>query len=307
MKKKQRAHAAHKELDAAAVRKEETADPRLEKTVELRLEKTAELQSEKTAEETGVEREEETGVNTAPPADLRADDKATYITSAPCSTDTKDTSVWAMLDNHLNESTLDQSSDPALSRALWERDASDARSRRNGSRGDSGASGVLSLLGASPRFATVAGEHEAERNLARSVEKVERLPERLLCSGADPSPVRPAGTGAGEERGPLGRKKGVTFAAGGAPPRGGGVHGRAACRKLPYAATLPHAGGQIHGMMTTPLSTLSKSTESQANPMNESVIVSNDKASGEKRLFGASPSPLKGIGGDDEGDDTDTL
>ena len=185
--------------------------------------------------------------------------------------------------------------------------------------GVSGVSGVLSFLGESPLFdidqTLTAEENEAEKNLVRSAEKVKRLEEHLLRSATDGaggmmmlSPVQPRkmmedGGAINNDKsndGNMGRERGVTFAIQGGweTPRGSIPH------YSPYAKS-PYVTGGGGMMMTpskmTPSKLLSESMEAQVNPMNESVIVSDgsdDDESGDNNH--AEPSPLKGIGSEDE-------
>ena len=253
-------------------------------------------------------------------------------------------SQWAMLGNHMNETTMDREENSAeleselalISPARWKQQEQqqqhDLRSESlsvgddsnlgntigDGSNG--GISGVLSFLGESPLFDETIAEDddgdEATRNLDRSAEKVRRLEEHLLRSvakaggGGVPSPVQPPrgvgnddgccdddshvvpahGAGGGNDR-----EKEVTFAIeeGWETPRP--KNGYSKYRNSPYVAD--SKGGMT--MMMTPSSKMGESMEVQANPMNESVIVSDDEASGDAV---GSPSPLKGIGSDDGSD-----
>lgn len=165
-------------------------------------------------------------------------------------------SPWAMLGNHLNETTMDREENSAelaselaqISPARWEQQRHDLRSESLSSESNlgntigssnGGISGVLSFLGESPLFdQTVAEEDEAERNLNRSAEKVKRLEEHLLRSATAggegvPSPVQPprkVGNDDGDDDPVLAtageendREKEVTFAIqeGWETPRGG--------------------------------------------------------------------------------------
>ncbi|KAL7539525.1 hypothetical protein ACHAXR_009909 [Thalassiosira sp. AJA248-18] len=249
------------------------------------------------------------------------------------SLDEKDTSSWAMMGNHLNETTLDNESNIAISPeqlkqhgggvpSEWSSTSSGSglsssgAAAAAGASGISGISGVLSFLGESPLFSdeTITEEqYEAETNLTRSAEKVKRLEEHLLRSAADGggmlSPVQkqPRGGGDGDDYGAaaaavgdsveeggmmIGREKEVTFAIQGGWETPKGISGYSKYAKSPYVDN----NGKGGGMMMTPTSKLSESMEAQANPMNESVIVSDDEASGGDNNV----SPLKGIGSYDD-------
>ncbi|KAL9180436.1 hypothetical protein ACHAXT_008406 [Thalassiosira profunda] len=198
------------------------------------------------------------------------------------SLDMSDGSAWAMMHNHCDETTMDQeqASELAITPGQWKHELyslSSVGSRNSRSlRGGDGASGVLSFLGESPLFDnTIVEEDEVENNLQRSAEKVKKLEEHLLRgAGGLLSPVQP-------EKGP--QEKEVTFAIddGWKTPRGTSSK----YPKSPY----------VHPAMTP--SKLSESMMVQANPLNESVIVS-DGSDDELGDAVASPSPMKGIGGD---------
>mmetsp|Transcript_35074 Transcript_35074/g.73994 ORF Transcript_35074/g.73994 Transcript_35074/m.73994 type:complete len:1706 (-) Transcript_35074:109-5226(-) len=277
MKRKQMANAARKELDSSAGAA------------------AAAAHDEKESDETIPVDDDGVATSTV------ENNKAAMNNSQ--STEEKDTSIWAMMGNHLNESTMDQeqSSELAITPARWmQQNDVPSRWSSNGSNhsgnGGDGASGVLSFLGESPLFdQSVTEENEAERNLSRSAEKVKNLEERLLRSAdGDLSPVKPQKEGGddsvGDENGSVERKE-VTFAIqdGWETPSAPSKH--ANYRKSPYMPKLP---------MMTSSSKLSESMEPQANPMNESAIVSDDEASGESNAAPASPSPMKSIGGDED-------
>ncbi|KAL3806534.1 hypothetical protein ACHAXA_001753, partial [Cyclostephanos tholiformis] len=183
-------------------------------------------------------------------------------------------------------------------------------------------SGLLSFLGDSPAFDRTScsseeergGESrerdEVERNLRRSAEKVRRLEEHLLNSvGAvgTLSPVLPPPTRGGivyDDRpasmmaggGRTTRVSAVTFAIedGWETPRGNGNDAETPYHRRRYPKS-PYQFENVDewGRRT---SALNESMEAQANPMNESVIVSDDEAS--ESYLGGEPSPLKGIGSD---------
>ena len=330
MKRKQMANAARKDLDldTGACRSTARAAPL---ATASREEKTSEQKSDKNPEGTPLEREEDVCAETALPTDYGGSNNAANETSVSSPPDSKDTSVWAMLGNHLDESTLDQdqSSILMISPASWKNGnycGPISRSGDGDSSGEegatSGASGVLSFLGESPLFDTaIVEKNEVERNLSRSAERMNKIEGHLLRSskadgGLPLSPVQPAGAGEEgataandvKEHGPELREKEVTFAVGWETPNAGGSFGRSAYRKSPYVAMSQYADDRSTGLMMTPLSTFSEGMELEANPMSESVIVSDDEASGENN--GSSPSPTKGVGDDvEEGneDDEDAL
>jgi len=248
---------------------------------------------------------------------------------------------WAMLGNHLNETTMDRdelitsadeddmllllsSSDnmmitPVALKKRQHELHTESLSGDNGSNvcgGSSvdvgGASGVLSFLGESPLFDQTIEEEEAEvedeaeRNLCKSAEKVKKLEEHLLRNasigggGSEVlSPVQQASSpNDAKKQSEMGKEKGVTFAIqdGWETPRGDDDY-RATKQSYPKS---PYINGNSDMFMTpNTKKRLGESMEAQVNPMNESMIVSDDEASGDE--YG-SPSPLKGIGSDAEND-----
>ena len=265
---------------------------------------------------------------------------------------TEASSSWAMLGNHLNETTMDNeedssdlnmmllgSSDMMITPvALKRRQHAQQMTMQNesplglggdgGASGVSGVSGVLSFLGDSPLFDQTIDdeeeeeENEVERNLCKSAEKVKRLEEHLLRNAGgggngcvdEISPVKPSSSPpANNYDDVVGREKEVTFAIqdGWETPRGGDDTNNGGTTSWKY--TYPKSpyvnddgnnngsGDTSHDtnlLMTTPNSKkrLGESMEALANPMNESVIVSDDEASSGDGL--GSPSPMKGIGSD---------
>jgi len=229
---------------------------------------------------------------------------------------------WAMLGNHLNETTMDRdelitsadeddmllllsSSDNnmmitpvALKRRQHELHTESLNDGGSASDVGGGASGVLSFLGESPLFDQTIeeeegeGEDEAERNLCKSAEKVKKLEEHLLRNAS-------IGGGGSDVLSPVQQaSKGVTFAIqdGWETPRGNDGD-RATKHSYPKS---PYINGNSDMFMTpNTKKRLGESMEAQVNPMNESMIVSDDEASGDE--YG-SPSPLKGIGSDAEND-----
>ena len=264
------------------------------------------------------------------------------ILSLSLDKDSTTISSWAMLGNHLNETTMDmedissnaidnddelmafmENSDLMITPvALKRRQHAAAMQKSNNanantaeslsSGGNTGVSGVLSFLGDSPMFdqTTINQEgndiEEAERNLCSSAEKVKRLEEHLLRSvvgDENISPVQPSLTDENNNNSmkEVGKEKEVTFAIqdGWQTPRGNGSAGDGTSKYRSYPKSPYVNGGSDDGMLMTPTTKkrLGESMEAQANPMNESVIISDDETSGDEL---GSPSPMKGIGGDHE-------
>jgi len=259
--------------------------------------------------------------------------------------DSDTASSWAMLGNHLNETTMDRdelitsadeddmllllssSDNMMITPVALKKRQHELHTESLGGGGSNGgnvcggssvsdvggASGVLSFLGDSPLFDQTIeeeeeeGEDEAERNLCKSAEKVKKLEEHLLRNAASIvgggsdvlSPVQQASSpNDTKQQSEMGKGKGVTFAIqdGWETPRGDDGD-RTTKQSYPKS---PYINGNSDMFMTpNTKKRLGESMEAQVNPMNESMIVSDDEASGDE--YG-SPSPLKGIGSDAEND-----
>jgi len=295
MRRKQLANAARKEMDDYAS-----------------------VSDEKKSEEVVVNQEEDgraTAITATPKATTEHELNITeFLNGESISLDEKDTSAWALLGNHLNETTLDNtdssllsmqlldSSEVAISPAHWKQGHHDgARSQSLSSNnsnmigsgdGASGVSGVLSFLGESPLFdQTISEENEAERNLCRSAEKVKWLEEHLLRSanaGGEGilSPVQPSRGGGdndndGNDNVIDEEENGSMLMMGREKEVTFAIQdGWETPRGISYSkyAKSPYVKDDDQGGgMTTPCSKmrLSESMEAQVNPMNESVIVSD--------------------------------
>jgi chromosome segregation ATPase len=246
------------------------------------------------------------------------------------SSSSSSSSSWAMLGCHMEESTLDyegaselllESSDLAITPSKnWKEKEqnfdlySDMRPSGGGDGEASGISGVLTFLGESPLFdqTMISAEenngNEVERNLCRSAEKVKRLEEHLLRSTAgegmmlspvNPTPNNGAAGGSSSSNGwnnhgdhrSIGgkraqRTKEVTFAI------ADGLHTPQYYGESPHHVTYPKSPYYTMENNSDDDDMNNMSMQVQANPMNESAIISDDEAS--EQDFGTT-SPTEGI------------
>ena len=250
----------------------------------------------------------------------------------------EDCNDWTMLGNHLEENTTmdhEESSTIAGSPDFfpgemsshhfdWKQQTTPSNCgtpigiEDGGGLNASGLAGMLSFLGDSPAFdrdntavppnTPMVEENEVERNLRCSTEKVRRLESRLLrttveCSGETMmSPVIPTPRALEEDqnrRNVLTRQGSrVSFA------KGDGwetpSHERSGVGNTPSNAARRQYPKSPYQFTSDETGMTNVSMEAVANPMNESVIVSDDEASGDDLL--GEPSPLKDIGRGDIND-----
>jgi len=245
----------------------------------------------------------------------------------------EDCNDWTMLGNHLEENTTmdhEESSTIAGSPDFftgemsqhfdWKQQTTPSNCgtpigiEDGGGLNASGLAGMLSFLGDSPAFdqdntvvppnTPMVEENEVERNLRCSTEKVRRLESRLLrttveCSGGTMmmSPVIPTPRALEEEdqnrRNMLTRQGSrVSFAVGDGWETPS--HERSGVGNTPSNAARRQYPKSPYQFTSDETGMTNVSMEAVANPMNESVIVSDDEASGDDLL--GEPSPLKDIG-----------
>ncbi|KAL7427255.1 hypothetical protein ACHAXM_000776 [Skeletonema potamos] len=192
------------------------------------------------------------------------------------SMDASDASPFAMLGNYLDESRLSQLGLGSIVSSLRSNDGvgdesiSITPAKLNGGNahdaalGDWDASGILSFLGGSPLYGEQQTKNVIQKNgdpVKNSAEKVKQLEQKLLRSAHRIS---------SPEKIPINQNKEVKFAIQGGwqTPRGDTLS------KYPKS---PFIGEQEPSM------TDDSSMEPQVNPMNESVLISDDEASVESK------------------------